>query len=145
MFRSEDCLATYDGQSVISIVCHNCKSFNFSYYVTSHQHLTSGTPQWEQVFEDYTPLSLRFRLPAASGTAYRVTILSISREHGSAFDHWNCMGHSQDLPHEDIEYIKQVSIPNRTIRLQEAVDGFLEVVTELQPNEIQSLHIQPCT
>lgn len=143
LWQDDHCMVTHDGQGCYHIACHNCKQFNFAYYASSEQRFENNAPQWEQVFENYTPLRLRFQLSVPAGSVYRITRQSISRRHGSVLDHWNRMGRPNDLPSDDIDYIRQVCIPEQTITLVHEHGGLLEFETLLQPNELQSLFLRP--
>lgn len=110
LYRDENCLATQDGHGNISIACHNCKPFNFSCYASSRQHLAQGAPQWEQVFENYDPLTLTFRIKVESHRVYRITALSVSCEHGSVLAEWGRLGRPSHPLSGDVDFLINAGI-----------------------------------
>jgi xylan 1,4-beta-xylosidase len=64
----------------------------------------------------------------------------LSWKNGSAFDAWVEMG-ARPLTPEDVEYLKQVSVPKMRARHEMVSDNELEILAELEPLEVRLVEV----
>jgi beta-xylosidase len=64
----------------------------------------------------------------------------LSWKNGSSFDAWVEMG-ARPLTPEDVEYLKQVSVPKMRARHEKVADNELEIKAELEPLEVRLIEI----
>jgi xylan 1,4-beta-xylosidase len=64
----------------------------------------------------------------------------LSWKHGSAFDAWVEMG-ALPLTPDDVEYLKQISVPKMRTRHETIEDSSLEITAELEPLEVRLIEV----
>lgn len=67
-----------------------------------------------RILEESNHLLIDLHLKGIYGT-YKCKHYSLSRSHGSAYDEWVRMGEFIDMDHEEMEYLKKISIPSLTL------------------------------
>lgn len=122
----------------IQIILYNYEHFN---------HLYASGEKFDRNFmEKYAPFS---RMGKADVSLALTDIPSkkciirenvLNQDHGSAFDEWIKMG-APDLTKEDIEYLKQKSVPEVYVRTEEIENGTLTLNAFLDPLEVRLIEI----
>lgn len=127
------------------IICHNCKRLSYHYYLDEmEQHLE----KIEQYFDDQNEKELKFRLKNVKNGRYIVKKHSVNMQHGSVQDEVRRIAPYETLlvpaflHNDDVDYLKQILVPQQTLRTYEVDDGVLELQITLSANEIAYLNIQ---
>lgn len=127
------------------IVCHNCKRLSYHYYLDEmEQHLE----KMGQYFDDENEKELKFRLEHVKNGRYLVKKHSVNMQHGSVQDEVRRIAPYESLlvpaflHNDDVEYLKQILVPQQTLRTYDVEDGVLELQITLSSNEICYLSIQ---
>lgn len=122
------------------IVCHNCKGLNYRYYL-DEQNSVLGAPG--QYFEETEPLTLEYRLTGVRNGRYILKQRLVSPENGSVQDLLRQMGAAEGIyvHSHDLEYLRQVSVPQIHLQETQAVNGELSIHLTIPANAILYLHI----
>ena len=72
---------------------------------------------------------------------YSIKRNRLNRSYGSVQDKWGDLNMESDLTMREMEYLKMVSVSAISIQQAETRDHSLEFDVELEPNEIQYIHI----
>lgn len=127
------------------IICHNCKRLSYHYYLDEmEQHFE----KMGQYFDDEKEKELKFRLEHVKNGRYIVKKHSVNIQHGSVQDEVMRIAPYESLPvptflhNDDVEYLKQILVPQQTLRTYDVEDGVLELQITLSANEICYLNVQ---
>lgn len=137
--RDKNSIITTNGQNTYSIVCHNFIKPNYKYYLKKEDEV--DVKKQFLLFDHAETLQLDFRICGIKSGKYIVKIHSLNAEHGSVQDVWAQMGYSENLSRKDMEYLRNISIPQIFIRECTVEDNILEISAILKPHEIQAIHI----
>ena len=102
----------------------------------------------EQYFDDQNEKELKFRLKNVKNGRYIVKKHSVNMQHGSVQDEVRRIAPYETLlvpaflHNDDVDYLKQILVPQQTLRTYEVDDGVLELQITLSANEIAYLNIQ---
>lgn len=140
IMRNENCLITTDGYQNYYIVCHNYKNLSFQYYMKAQDEI--DIRRQEQLFEEYGEQNIGLRLEHLKNGTYRSQTRLINMENGSVLDEWVRMGKPENMKREEMEYLKQVSVPRILVEQYEVKDGALTLQMHLAPNEIRFIQIE---
>ena len=138
--KGDDYLVTDTGYHEYRLVCHNHKFFNHRYFNIREDEI--GLESRESLYEDLDDKQLDFSITVKESGFYEVKIHSINQQYGSVQDEWYRMSCPKNLVHDDIQYLKQMSVPRISIRRIESEDGTLRISTVLKANEIQFIEIK---
>ncbi|ANS74546.1 hypothetical protein AWM70_08075 [Paenibacillus yonginensis] len=93
-------------------------------------------------FKDEKTIKLEIELKGIPSGHYRMITHTVNRAHGSSFDEWVKMGSPANVNHEDIQYLKAVSIPKReshTLKIEEK----WTYTSILEPHAISLVELLP--
>ncbi|MGN6711979.1 GH39 family glycosyl hydrolase [Anaerocolumna jejuensis] len=136
--KGENYLLTYCGHSNYSIVCHNYKQCNYSYFL--HKEDEISIKEINQMFIDRDKIHLSFHIQNIKNGKYQIKIHSINQYYGSVQDEWVRMD-LIEANKEEIEYLKRVCTPRLSVIRCEVNDNILHVEATLESNEIQYIKI----
>lgn len=112
--------------------------YNYAYLNKSYQNADySIIDEYNryQVFENIDELDYSFKIKGLSGK-YKISKYKISRNSGSAYDHWLQMGAPPDLNNHEVEYLKSKSVPDLKIDYID-IDDQYKVEGSLEKNSIE--------
>jgi len=132
-------IATKNASDSWQICCHNNKQLNYSYYTQEENEIKLS--QRDQLFKDIEPKHFRFFLNDIENGNYLIKIRSLNTTSGSIQDEWARLSLTSDLTQNDIGYLKNICIPRLEIRKCQVTQGILEFDLNLEPNEMQYIHI----
>ena len=136
ILKTDNCIITgsEDG-SEIKILIFNCQLPEADYYLLSED--TFKPTEVSQMFSS-TPFSLKIKLEGLT-FCKKVQIHQniLNEEHGSVLHHWIQMGCSQNLNREDLQYLKNVSVPETLINEMKIENSSIELNVDLKPNEVR--------
>lgn len=122
----------------IQILLYNYEHFN---------HLFASGESFDMTFtERYTPFSQLGKMEISlelTDIPIKECIVReqiINQTSGSAFDEWVQMGAPQ-LRSDEINYLKQISVPKLYIRKETIVNGVLPILVSLMPLEVRLIEI----
>lgn len=131
---------TTDG-SAIQIMLYNYQHYS---------RLYASGELFDMDFKDrYTPFQnsyiLKIIIPLInlSSCRYQITETIINKQYGSSFDKWIEGGAYHIESREDVEYLKQASIPKIQKRMADIEDGSLKIAAELKPHEVRFVELRP--
>lgn len=132
-------LMTTDGTDNYFIICHNCGSLNYKYYMD--QMLSDKPMVYADFFEEETSLKLQFRIRNINNGVYKIKVRSVNEKYGSIQQEWMNLNMGQDLSNSEIEYLKQRAVPHMKIYQVEVSNGILELDAVLDLNEVKSIRV----
>ncbi|SEA37370.1 Beta-xylosidase [Pseudobutyrivibrio sp. ACV-2] len=137
-FKTDNCIITGNNDgSEIKILLHNCQSPEADYYLLSEDAFKPT--EVSQMFSS-KPLILKIKLEGvAFGDKVQIHQNILNEDHGSVLHHWIQMGCSHNLSREDLQYLKNVSIPETLIEEITIENSSLELNVELKPNEVRQI------
>ncbi len=138
--RDAHAIVFSDGEANYQIICHNRKRLSYRYYL-EEEHLT-----WEHLpeyFDDLETLELSYRLINLKNGTYLVKSRSVSQDYGSVQDELHRMAEDENtyIHSNDLEYLRQVAVPQVRLRTYSVTDGTLTLSVTLTANEFSYLHI----
>ncbi len=74
---------------------------------------------------------------------YTVSETILNRSHGSSFDKWIEFGAQPPQTQQEIDYLKNISLPMMQKRTIEIEDHYLTLFYELEPHEVRLIKINP--
>ena len=92
-------------------------------------------------FNKLGPMELSLELCSLNASSCIIREQIVNQSYGSAFDEWIRMG-AQPLNNEDIEYLKNVSVPKRYVRTEKIENSRLNYNASLDPLEIRLIEIE---
>jgi beta-xylosidase len=102
----------------------------------------------DRYFDDENEKELKIQLENVKNGRYIVKKHSVNIEHGSVQDELRRIAPYEKiimpafLHNDDVEYLKQILVPQQTLRTYEVKDEVLELQITLSANEICYLNIQ---
>ena len=126
-------------------VCIRILAWNYCHYkgryADGDKQLISYYDRYE-AFDITEPIDFHFKLPAQNG-GYVVEKVVFDREHGSVFDVWLKYGAIEYLTPNQLEIIKEQSIPYRKLSVCECKNGELELLAHIEPFGFVFYEAQP--
>ncbi len=140
LYKRNGLLVTADSCDQFYILCCHTSPLNVKYYLTEETEYAPG--DIDTLFHNTEPLTLQLVIENLSeGALYTVRSLIVNRAHGSVLDNWIHFSLSKTLSLEDIRYLRQISIPQRTLEQVRVEHGKLSLSLTLEPDEIRAVSI----
>lgn len=138
--KDDHSIIMHNGQNNYQILCHNCKSLNYKYYLQEADGLDQDMIG---LFEDLNPIDLHYRIQNVRNGKYICKIRSISPSFGSVQDSLRDVVDSKDILIQDseIQYLNRVSTPKERLEVVEVKNGCLELSYRIEPNSFYYIHI----
>ena len=132
-------IITRSDRGNIRMVCHNMKKLNYNYYIAEENSLQIKDVQ--VIMENREFMTIHLKFDRVKDGIYSIKRNRLNRSHGSVQDKWGDLNMESDLTMREMEYLKMVSVSAISIQQAESRDHTLEFDVELEPNEIQYIHI----
>lgn len=132
-------IITRSDRGSIRMVCHNMKKLNYNYYIAEENGLQIRDVQ--VIMENREFMTIHLKFDHVKDGIYSIKRNRLNRSHGSVQDKWGELDMESDLTMREMEYLKMVSISAISIHQAEVKGNCLEFDVELEPNEIQYIHI----
>lgn len=132
-------IITRSDRGSVRIVCHNMKKPNYNYYITEEDCLK--IEDMSAVIENREFMTIHLKIDYVKEGIYTIKRNQLNRSHGSVQDNWGNLNKESNLTMREMEYLKAVSVSSISIQQVEAKNHKLEFDVELEPNEIQYIHI----
>jgi len=137
--KGSNYILTTDNFDNYFLACHNYQHLNYKYYLKGEdQH---NIDELQQLYESNQVMELDFALNHAKNGRYEIKSYTINDNYGSVQKEWKSMGMSARISKPEIDYLKKVCMPR--IRIRECVVDreTLEFKVEINPQEIQFIHV----
>ena len=138
--KEKNYIITTDTNQNFQILVFHYGYFNEQYCENQSTYKLLRYPS--SAFEDLPPLELTFNLKCIPSGTYTIRKHTISQNQGSILYNWLKMDTPSELAKKDIDYLKNVSIPDVNITKKE-ISGSLELTCQLKPNNIVFYEINP--
>lgn len=138
--KTENALLTTDGRGTYSIVCHNCKQFNYRYAMKEEKDIQ--IEEIDELYEDLDALHLKFEIRGVENGDYLMRVFYVNKENGSVQNTWKDMEYIQNLSKGEIDYLRRSAMPKVELRKLNVEGGVLRVDTKLLAHEIRALDIR---
>lgn len=138
--KGNNYLITSNNKGDYSIVCHNQKSLNYSYFLMQEERVKKE--YIERYFESQESLNLSIVLNHVENGEYLVKIYRINENSGSVLDIWKEMKYHENLSREDIKYFRRVCEPRLQIEKFKSDNNKISLNIALSANEIALLMIE---
>lgn len=140
VYRDENSIITSNGRGHFVIACHNFKKMSSKYVFSDEEKILID--DIEQYMEDTDSLNVNFRLENVKQGIWMLKIYYLNKENGSAQDIWKMMEYRSSLSKDEIEYIRQKTLPNMETRTLRVENDVMEIENMLLAQEIRLLDIQ---
>jgi xylan 1,4-beta-xylosidase len=121
------------------ILYHYC---HYDRLYCMNQHANIDIKNRYSVFLNRDDIQMKLILNGLDKGAYKIKQHKLNREHGSAFDKWVEMGAPGQMNLEEINYLKNSSIPKKYVS-EVRVEDDLIVKAILEPHEVHLYEIIP--
>ncbi|HUM84373.1 MAG TPA: helix-turn-helix domain-containing protein [Lachnospiraceae bacterium] len=138
--QNEHALITSESDSDIRILCFNTQWPEMQYYMKEENYY--GPEELSRLFSEASPLHLRFKLKTGTRDGmWKIHQKVLNEKSGSILHKWIDFGCAEKLPREDIEYLRQVSVPEICLHEKDSISGILDFEALLKPNEIRFIQL----
>ncbi len=140
LIKSDSCyMVTTNGYGELIIVCFNAKQLRYKYYTKEEDEITPENV--DEMFDDNDSIELTFSFDHVEDGTYRYKEYRLLPDNGSVLGVWLGMGCKDGMDREDIEYLKQVCVPEIKNGNINAVKGNLVFIQRLKACEIKLIRI----
>lgn len=137
--KTENALLSTNGRGIYTIVCHNCKQFNYRYTMKEEKDIR--IEDLDELYEDLDTIHLKFCINNVENGEYIMRIYCVNPENGSVQDIWRDMEFMKNLSKGEIDYMSRKAMPKVEMRKIRVENGTLHVDTKLKAHEIKALDI----
>ncbi|MDF2672932.1 MAG: helix-turn-helix protein [Clostridiales bacterium] len=120
------------------LITYNYKHFDYMYCL--NEETSVSLDKYYSIFENQQNLQLNVSLKGIRKGRYRIKKYTLNRQHGSIFDEWLKMNAIYNLRKAEIDYLKQICVPQQTISYIESVEE-LKIESILEPHEVNLYEI----
>lgn len=138
--KTENALLTTNGRGTYSIVCHNCKQFNYRYAMKEEKDIR--IEEIDELYEDLDAVHLNFEIHHVENGNYLMRVFYVNKDNGSVQNTWKDMEYLHNLSKGEIDYLRRSAMPKVELRKLKVEDGVLRVETKLLAHEIKALDIR---
>lgn len=140
IYADEYCMITDDDRQGYRIVCFNCEKLNYQYFMKKEEEIEGS--KLSQYFEKETKIILHIVLNGVANGKYKIKARRLNTRSGSVLDEWKHMDMDEHMDLEDIGYLKQICVPRHSLRYTGTSSRLLNLKIELEPHELQYMHIE---
>lgn len=123
----------------VRIVCHNMKKPNYNYYMTEEDCFQ--IKDISTLMENRELMTIHLKIDHVKDGLYTIKRNQLNRNYGSVQDKWEELNMEPNLTIREMEYLKAASASKISIQQLNVKNNKLEIDIELEPNEIQYIHI----
>ena len=138
--KTENALLTTNGRGNYSIVCHNCKQFNYRYAMKEEKDIR--IEEIDEFYEDLDAVHLKFEIRNVEDGNYLMRVFYVNEDHGSVQNIWKDMEYIKNLSKGEIDYLRRSAMPKVELRKLKVEGGVLRVDAKLSAHEIRALDIR---
>lgn len=138
--KGQNYIITSGDNNNYTIVCHNYKHPNYYYYLKNEDEIKVS--EQYKIFDDNDVIKFNFQIRNVKNGEYSLKKYSINRNKGSILDEWSRLDFVNDIDKVDIDYLRDISKPNLTIKNYIVNEEILNFEIVLLPHEISSIEIK---
>ncbi len=145
--KGENYIISGDGKEYWYIICHNYKHFNYQYGLRNEDDV--HVDELKHLISDNRKLRLKFTLPLQPGIAgnddeysMEIKTYAVNEAHGSIQDEWIRAGMPSYIHPEDMNYLKNASVPSVRVRNVKTQEQKICFETLLDANEFQWVQVK---
>lgn len=137
--KTENALLSTNERGAYTIVCHNCKQFNYRYTMKEEKDIR--IEDIREMYEESDAIHLKFEIKNVTNGDYLMRIFYVNPENGSIQDLWADMDYLRNLSKGEIDYLRRGAMPKVEMRKIHVDDGVMRIDTKLLAHEIKALDI----
>lgn len=137
--KTENAVLSTNGRDTFTIVCHNCKPFNYRYTMKEEKDIR--IEDIGEMYEDLDAIHLKFEIHNVENGDYFIRSFSINEENGNIQNLWKDMEYLRNLSKGEIEYLRRGAMPKVEMRKITVNDTVLRVEIKMLAHEIKALDI----
>ena len=137
--KEDGMLLTTNGINAYTMLLYNYSHFNNLYCLANGED--TAMENVYTVFNSPATKDVAVHLKGMKNGRYRVIITTINRENGSIFDEWLRYGLYDDPQPYDIQYLRDITHPNRAVSFYDCTDGSMDLTVQMAPHEVKMLLI----
>ncbi|MCX4315402.1 MAG: hypothetical protein OSJ52_02000 [Lachnospiraceae bacterium] len=138
--QGENYIVTKDSDEKLYLLVFHNKSLNYQYYLSDEDAYRPD--EVTRLFQNQDSLKLVVELKNLKvDGSYAIREKIVNEEAGNVLNKWKELGFDQDLNYEDIEYLKQISVPEVKIEHVQVEKKRLQLTMVLAPHEIRWIEI----
>ena len=130
--RGTNYAVTGDGNNHYTIIYHNLKRLNYA--AVEKSDCLFHYEELSELFLDSDQLEIHFVLKEMESERVNVRIQRVEDGSGSILDEWEKLGGYPELSGEDLEYMKQISVPSREMFRVSTEHGKIELQITVPAN-----------
>lgn len=139
--KTENSIVTEENENSLQILCFNNKSLGPNYFMLEEN--AYRPEEISQLFIDKERQTIHFEIRVeGENTEYRIEQKFLNQQHGSVLSKWIQMHCDNDLSREEIQYLRNTSIPTIQIQKIRSEHYMLKFDVELEPNEVRLIMIR---
>lgn len=136
--QKEGCLITSNQYKHYKLLVHHLVNMNTAYFLKEEDQLSAlGIEQMRKTNEEKI---IHVRIDDIAEGCWQIRSYCLNQDAGSILNEWLNLDMDTELRMEELNYLEKVC-PRMFIRKQYAENNVLEFDVELEPNEVQYLHI----
>nr|WP_274600579.1 hypothetical protein [Clostridium saccharoperbutylacetonicum] len=135
--KGKNYIMTKNSDNIFTIICHNYKHFNNSYFINYQENL--GLEKLMTIYENQNELNISFVIENVPNGRYRLKSYTVNESYGSVLNKWIKLNADSRLRSDEISYLKDVSIPELDIKYLDVTESKLSYSLVLQPHEVRLL------
>lgn len=138
--KSDNCIVTSSEGGEIVIVCHNFKRLTHKYLIKKEDEIKID--EQDVLYEELNELQLPIEIRNVEKGEYSLKRKRINNQYGSVQDIWRQMDFSKRLSRDELEYIKNMTVPYTELKKIIVDNASLNLNIDLQPHEITVLTLK---
>lgn len=138
--RTEHFIVTMENDTDIRILCFHDALLGPEYFMKPEDSYTPEEIRRIFINRERKKMELQITMVQKEDT-YLIRQRRVNEQFGSVLDKWIDFACSEDLLREDVEYLRQISIPEIISERKRPKDGILVLHLELEPNEFRYISI----
>lgn len=137
--KTDHAMVTMNEFGSYVIACHNYEALGIQYFVQQEKDVT--VESIPHLYEKQRRRILKITITGVENGLYHVKTRFVNSQYGSVQDEWRRMGQFSSFTPADVEYINHISRPRIQLAEQTVTNNVLNITVEMEPQEIQLLHI----
>lgn len=138
--KGEYYLITKNDRDDIQILVFNNKNLGCEYYMMNEDSYLPD--KLESLFQNSDHLKLEISLEhMEKNECYTIRQRFLNTEFGSVLDKWVSMECTNDMSPEDVQYLKNVSVPEVSVKTEKNSMGTILLKLDLKPHEIRWISV----
>lgn len=135
----DGCLITQNERGHYKLLIHHLVNMNTAYYLKEENQVSPL--EIDQLVETNEKKVVHIHVDGLQSPSWQIRRYCLRRDSGSILNEWLNLEVDSGLRSEELSYLEKISTPRMYIQRAMAKNGTLDFDIELEPNEVQYLHI----